>query len=376
MNLRLLEKNLMNVALVHESLITWGGADLVVQKFGEIYPSAPIYTALYDRDQVGRWFEGKEIITSFLQKFPWAIKKHRLFMPFYSVAFESFDLRKYDVVLSSHHLAAKSAITTADTCHICFVHTPLRFAWEFFPEYIESFGSLIRPIMRLFFHYFRMMDASTANRVDYFIANSRNTANRIRKHYRRESVVINSPVQAKNFRVADKTGDYYLAVSRLVPYKRIDIAVEAFNRLGEKLVVVGIGPEMKRLKNMAKSNIEFTGFRSGGELAELYSGCRAFIFPGEEDFGITPLEAQASGRPVIAYGAGGALETVIDNETGRFFHEQTPDALAETVRRFDPDTWDTQKIRQHAEKFDEEVFKENIRNFVSSHFESFKKESR
>ena len=348
----------------------------MVQKFGEIYPSAPIFTALYDRDQVGRWFEGKEIVTSFLQKFPGAINRHRMFMPFYSLAFESFDLRGYDLVLSSHHLAAKSIITTADTCHVCFVHTPMRFAWEFFPEYIQTFGVLMRPFMRLFFHYFRMMDVSTANRVDYFIANSQNTANRIWKHYRRESTVINSPVLAKNFHIAQRTGDYYLTVSRLVPYKRIDLAVEAVDRLDEKLVIVGKGPEMKRLKAMAGPNIEFTGFRTDEELAKLYAECRAFIFPGEEDFGLTPLEAQASGRPVIAYRAGGALETVVEGKTGAFFDEQTPESLAAAVRGFDPDGPDPAAVRAHAERFDEEPFKKKIEEFAAEKYECFKRERR
>lgn len=362
----------MNVALVHEFLITWGGSDLVVQKFCEVYPNAPIYTALFDRAQIGDRFEGRKIVTSFLQKVPFAIKKHRLMMPFFPLAFESFDLTGYDVVLSSHHMAAKSVLTTAATCHISFVHTPMRYAWDFFPEYMAEFGRLAQIPMRLLFHYLRLHDAVSANRVDYFIANARNVARRIMKHYRREAAVIHSPVQCSKFRVADRADDFYLVVSRLVPYKRVDIAVEAFNRIDGKLVVIGSGPELKRLKSMAGPNVEFLGFVPDERMSEYYSKCRAFLFPGEEDFGITPLEAQASGRPVIAYAAGGALETVVEGKTGAFFSEQTPGSLADAIRSFDPDSLDPREIRRHAESFDEEVFKKKISDFVSEKYNEWR----
>ncbi len=364
----------MNIALVHEFLVTWGGADLVLQKFGEIYPDAPMFTAVYDRARMEKYFAGKNIFTSFLQKLPLSTKKHRLFMPFFPLAFESFDLTAYDVVLSSHHMAAKSVITTSETCHICFVHTPMRFAWEFFPRYMSEFGPLTRPLMRLFFHYLRMHDVAAANRVDYYIANSQNTARRIKKHYRRDATVIHSPVVADNFHVADRVDDYYLVLSRLVPYKRVDLAVEAFNRLGRKLVIVGDGPEMRRLKDMAGPNIEFAGFVPPDRVADYYAGCRAFIFPGEEDFGITPLEAQASGRPVVAYGAGGALETVVEGKTGTFFDEQTPGSLAAAVDKFDEKALDPSAVRRHAEEFDVEVYKKRIQKFVLEKYNEFRLE--
>jgi glycosyltransferase involved in cell wall biosynthesis len=354
----------MKVALVHEFLITWGGSDLVVQKFGEIYPEAPIYTALFDKKQIGSRFEGKRIVTSFLQRAPLVLKKHRLFMPFFPIAFENFDLTAYDVVLSSHHMAAKSVITPATTCHISFVHTPMRYAWDYYPEYMAEFGRFMQIPMRLLFHYLRMHDVASANRVDYFIANSANVARRIKKHYRRDATVIHSPVQSKRFHLADKTGDFHLVVSRLVPYKRVDIAVEAFNKLGEKLVIAGSGPEMERLKSMARPNIEFLGFVPDEQLADYYARCRSFIFPGEEDFGITPLEAQASGRPVIAYASGGALETVSGGKTGVFFREQTPESLIAAVKDFSKIEFDPKAIRSHAETFDEEIFKRKIADFV------------
>jgi len=358
----------MKPAIVHEFLITWGGSDLVVQKFCEIFPEAPIYTALFDKKQIGSRFEDKEVLTSFLQKIPWSIKKHRMMMPFFPLAFEAFDLNDYDLILSSHHMSAKSVVIPANSCHISYVHTPMRYAWDHYHQYMSGFGRFTQVPMRLLFHYLRMHDVVSANRVDYFIANSRNTARRIKKHYRRDSVVINAPVQTKRFSIAEKYDDYYLVVSRLVPYKRIDLAVQAFNKLDEKLVIIGSGPETDRLKSMAEGNVEFLGFVPDEEITDYYSKCKAFIFPGEEDFGITPLEAQASGRPVIAYGSGGALETVIDGKTGIHFSDQTPDSLVEAVRSFDEDKFDPKAIRANAELFDEEIFKDKICSFVTGKY--------
>jgi len=208
--------------------------------------------------------------------------------------------------------------------------------------------------------------------VDFFIANAHNVARRIWKHYRRRSTVIHSPIEADRFQISNSIGDYHLIVSRLVPYKRADLAVEAFNRLGEKLIVVGDGPEMKRLKAMARPNVEFLGFVDGEQLAGLYAGCRAFLFPGFEDFGLTPLEAQAAGRPVIAYGAGGALETVVQGKTGAFFPEQTPDSLVQAVRDFDWQSTDPAAVRAHALQFDVAVFRKKIAEFVRDRYEEWK----
>ena len=363
----------MNIALVHEFLVTWGGSDLVAREFCKAFPGAPLHTALYDARVMEPHFQGVSIHTSALQKYPLALKKHRLYMPFFPLAFEQFDFTGYDVVLSSHHMAAKGVVTGADTCHICFVHTPMRYAWDYYHEYMTGFSRFTRPMLRALFHWLRVWDAAAANRVDFFIANAHNVARRIWKHYRRPSAVIHSPIEADRFlNVNSAVGDYYLVVSRLVPYKRVDVAVEAFNRLGIKLVIAGNGPELNRLKSMAKSNIEFIGFVDGGRLAELYAGCRAFIFPGFEDFGLTPLEAQASGRPVIAYGAGGALETVIQHKTGTFFPEQTPDSLAQAVRSFDWQACDPAAMRDHARQFDVAVFRRKISEFVQSKHEEWK----
>lgn len=365
----------MNVALAHEFLVTWGGSDLVAREFCKTFPGAPLHTALYNPAVMDRHFQGVDIRTSALQRWPMALKKHRLYMPFFPIAFEQFDFTGYDLVLSSHHYAAKGVVTGADTCHICFVHTPMRYAWDYYHEYMAGFGRMARPALRWLFHWLRMWDAASANRVDYFIANAHNVARRIWKHYRRPSTVIHSPIEADRFRIGNTIGDYYLVVSRLVPYKRVDLAVQAFSALGEKLVVAGDGPELKRLKAMAGPNVEFTGFVDGKQLENLYSGCRAFLFPGFEDFGLTPLEAQASGRPVIAYGAGGALETVIEGLTGTFFKEQTADSLAEAVRRFDWQSTDPAAVRAHAQQFDTAVFRKKIADFARDRFEEWKASS-
>ncbi|MEW6202232.1 MAG: glycosyltransferase, partial [bacterium] len=251
--------NNLKVALIHEFLITWGGSDLVVQKFSEIFPDAPIFTALYDTKTMQKHFTDRRIVTSFLQRIPFAVRSHRLMMPFFPIAFESFDLNEYDLVLSSHHMAAKGVITLPSTCHICFCHTPMRYAWDFYHKFLTENPPALRFPLRLLFHYLRAWDTATASRVDYFIANSKNIANRIWKYYRRESDIIHSPVETARFRISETKDDFYLVVSRLVSYKRIDLAVEAFNRLGRRLVVVGSGPELKKLKKMARKNVEFTG---------------------------------------------------------------------------------------------------------------------
>lgn len=362
----------MNVALVHEFLITWGGSDFVVQKFAEIYPDAPIYTALYNRKKMEERFEGIDIRTSFLQRIPGGLRRHRYLMPFFPFAFESFDLTEYDLVLSSHHLAAKCVLTTPNTCHVCFCHTPMRYGWDFTHEYVGNMRSLLRLPMRIALHYLRTVDVASSNRVDYYIANSRYVANRIRKYYRREVEVINSPVDASKFHISDQVDDYWLVVSRMVGYKRVDLAVEVFNRLKKKLVVVGTGPELQRIKAMAGPTVEVVGFVPDEELPGYYARCKAFIFPGIEDFGITPLEAQASGRPVIAFRTGGALETVLDGKTGKFFDEQTPEALSDAVVAAEKMEFDPPAIRRHAERFDVEIFKIKIKKFIDEKLEEWK----
>lgn len=363
----------MKIALVHDWLTNMGGAERVVINFKEIYKDAPIYTTLYDPDNLDNELKNINVKTSFLQKPKNLRKGHQRLLPFMPMAFESFDLNEYDVVLSSSSSCAKGVITNPNTMHVCYCHTPMRYAWEYYYEYANEWGlnKLKGKLLKYVMNYMRMWDRVSADRVDYFIANSENVAKRIWKHYRRESVVIHPPVRCKLFNISDIDEDYFLIVSRLVPYKRIDLAVQAFNELGLPLVVIGVGKDLDRLKAMAKNNIKFLGRQPDEVIKEYYSKCRAFVFPGEEDFGITPLEAQASGRPVIAYGKGGALETVVEQRTGVFFKQQTVEDLKDAVSRFQSLSFDKIFIRKHAESFDEKIFEMKIKNFVNEKYNGF-----
>lgn len=294
------------------------------------------------------------------------------------MAFESFNLNDYDVVISSSSSCAKGVITRPDTMHICYCHTPTRYVWEFYYDYIENMdsigakGKLKKALVKYFMNYMRIWDFNASNRVDYFIANSQYVASRIWKHYKRESTVIYPPVDVDKFTPIDVDEDYFLCMSRLVPYKRVDLAVQAFNELGLPLVVIGGGSELEKIKVMAKDNVKVMGRQPDEVVKEYYAKCRAFIFPGEEDFGITPVEAQACGRPVIAYGKGGALETVVDGKTGLFFEEQTVESLKDAILRFQKMKFDKKEIRKHAEEFSVEIFENKIKSFVEEKYEEFK----
>lgn len=366
----------MKVALIHDWLPFMGGAERVLTNFLEIYPTAPIYTPICNRDNLDGILKDADIRTSYLQKGKKEIKNHRNLFPFMPTAIESFNLNEYDIVLSSSSSVAKAVITKPDTLHICYCHSPMRYGWEFSHEYAGKMAGkkgIKAKILSYFLTGIRIWDNVSADRVDYFIANSENVAKRIWKHYRRESVVIHPPVRCSLFNISDVDEDYFLIVSRLQEYKRIDLAVEAFNKLGLPLVIIGDGPDREKLEKMAKPNIKFLGRESDEVIKEHYAKCRAFIFPGEEDFGITPLEAQASGRPVIAYGKGGALETVLNNETGIFFNEQEVESLIKAIEKFDKMNFNKNKIRNHAKMFDEEIFKKKIKKFIDEKNEEFRK---
>lgn len=366
----------MKVALIHDWLPFMGGAERVLTNFLEIYPEAPIYTTICNRDNLDGILKDADIRKSYLQKGRKEIKNHRNLFPFMPTAIESFNLNEYDIVLSSSSSVAKAVITKPDTLHICYCHSPMRYGWEFSHEYAGKMAGkkgIKAKILSYFLTGIRIWDNVSADRVDYFIANSENVAKRIWKHYRRESVVIHPPVRCSLFNISDVNENYFLIVSRLQEYKRIDLAVEAFNELGLPLVIIGDGPDREKLEKMAKPNIKFLGRESDEVIKEHYARCRAFIFPGEEDFGITPLEAQASGRPVIAYGKGGALETVLNNETGIFFNEQKVESLIKAIEKFDKMNFDKNKIRNHAKMFDEEIFKKKIKKFIDEKNEEFRK---
>jgi len=361
----------MRVALVHDYLNQYGGAERVLEAFCEIWPDAPIYTLIYDKDRTGGAFEGRRIKTSFLQKIPFVRSHHRPFMMLMPMAAESFDLAKYDLVISDSASFAKGVITRPKTLHICYCHTPTRYAWDDSHKYIREFGypSLVTKLIPIFMNYLRVWDEAAAQRPDKFIANSQCVAGRIKKYYGQDSVVINPPVKTDFFYVADKTDDFFLAAGRFLPYKRFDLIIRAFNKLRWPLKIVGSGPEQKRLQKMAGPTIEFIGQISDEKLRDLYARCRAFIFPQEEDFGIVAVEAMAAGRPVIAFRSGGALEIIKEGETGIFFEEQSVSSLLAALNRFDENNFEPQKIRAAALAFDRRIFKEKIKNFVQDSWE-------
>jgi glycosyltransferase involved in cell wall biosynthesis len=359
----------MKVALVHDYLNQMGGAERVLMALHEIFPAAPIYTSIYAPEHVDAAFQRMDIRTSFMQKFPLVTKHHQPYLPFYPFAMERLDLRGYDFVLSSSSAFAKGVITRPETMHICYCHTPMRWCWNY-SEYVEreQLGRVARSVLPFLITGLRIWDQTSAMRVDHFIANSPVVAERIKKYYRREAVVIPPPVEANRFPFDPSSvlEDYFLIVSRLVPYKRVDLAIEACNRLQLPLVIIGGGRDLEPLRRLAGPTIRFLGHLSDTEVLHYYTHCRALLFPGEEDFGITPLEAQAAGRPVIAYGAGGALASVIDGVTGKFFHEQTVESLATVLATFNEQKFSPESIRNHALEFDTPRFQRRILQFIEA----------
>lgn len=375
----------MKVALVHDHLAQDGGAEKVLQVFAGMYPEAPIYTLLYEKNNANKNYKGKKIETSVIQKLPGGVKHYQWYLPFMPVAVEFFDLNEYDLVISDTSSFAKGVITSPHTLHVCYCHTPTRYLWSDTHQYINElkYNKWMKKIISLVLNRIRMWDKLAADRVDVFIANSKTVQKRITKYYRRDSVVIYPPVETERFSLASvdpikQEKPYFLIGCRLAPYKRVDITIEAFKSLGEeyRLKIFGDGVDMKRLKKIAgdSSNIEFIGRVSDEEKAELYRNALAFINPQEEDFGITPVEAMASGRPVLAYRQGGATETVKEGETGLFFDEQTSEAIAAIVHKFYTKTkegeyhWDSAAIRRHAEGFSVANFKRQITEFISQHY--------
>ncbi|MBI2841767.1 MAG: glycosyltransferase [Armatimonadetes bacterium] len=355
----------MKVAIVHDYLNQMGGAEKVVEVFHDMFPSSPIFTSVYIPEAVSERFREADIRTSFVQNLPLVRKLARHYLASYPYAFELFDFSGYDVVLSSSSAFAKGIITGPDTCHICYCHTPMRFAWDYH-AYIERerFSAPVRFVLPYVVHRVRRWDEITANRVDHYIANSHEVERRIRKYYRRNARVISPPAETHRFRVTEQDDGYFVIISRLLAYKRLDIAIEAANMLHVPLKIVGTGRDEKRLKSLAGPTVEFVGRLVDGELVDCLQRSRALIFPGREDFGIVPVEAMACGKPVIAYGRGGALDTVIDGVTGVLFDDQTPDSLAEAIRLFRPDDFDPYTIRRHAEAFDVSVFHRKMMDFI------------
>jgi len=350
----------LNIALVHEWITNVAGSEKVLLAMKELFPKAPIFTAVFDEKRAPI-FKKFEIHTSFLQNIPFMKKSRELMIPLTPFAFEQFDLSKFDLVISSTTMAAKGVITKPGTIHVSYCHTPPRYLWE--PQVDPRakkgrFGWLRASIS----HKMRIWDRLAADRVDYFMANSKYIANRIKKYYKRDALVIYPPVDIECFKPIEdgNISDYYLFVSRLIDYKKCDLVIKAFNELNLPLKVIGYGPDEDALKNIANENIEFLGPKFGAELNSYYCKAKAFVFAAEEDFGIVPVEAMAAGRPVIAYGVGGTGESVIDGKTGVLFPEQTVESLSEAVRKFEGLTFDSREIRRHAEKFSAARFKKEL----------------
>jgi len=350
------------VALVHDWLTGQRGGEKVLEVFTEIFPEAPIYTLFHFLGSQIENIEKRTIHTSFLQKMPFLRKRYRWYLQFYPLAVELFDLQDYDLVISSSHCVAKGAIPRADALHISYIHSPVRYAWNQYFAYFsaDQLGFFSRRLIPPLIHRLRLWDVASTSRVDYFLANSKTVARRIYRYYRRTADVLHPPVDTEFFLPDSQQGDYYLLVSALVPYKRIDLAIETFNRNGLKMKIVGQGPDYKKLKKAANRNIEFLGYLSSQELRQAYQGAKALLIPGEEDFGINSLEAQACGIPVIAYGRGGATETVIPQESGLFFLELTPRSLQTALDKFQGIAFNKSIIRANALTFSRDLFKEKV----------------
>ncbi|MDO8558573.1 MAG: glycosyltransferase [bacterium] len=359
----------MRVALVHDYLTELGGAERVLQALCELFPYAPIYTLIYDERSTRGLFKDRRIHTSFLQRMPYAKTRHRNYAWLMPLAAEQFDLAKYDLVISDSASYAKGIVTKPHTVHISYCHTPIRYAWDDSHRYVKEFGAplFLRHLIPFFLNYLRIWDKEAALRVDAFIANSSFVKERIRKYYRVDAQVIHPPVDIEFFSAEKrKVQDYFLAAGRLVAYKRFDLAIRAFNELQLPLVVAGEGPELKRLKNISGKTITFAGHVSDQDLRSLYTGARALIFPQEEDFGITAVEAMAVGCPVIAYRGGGALENIVEGKTGIFFDHERPGTLSKAVEQFSKTQFDSDVIREHAQKFSKEMFKQKMQEVIAN----------
>lgn len=354
------------IALIHDWLTGMRGGEKVLEVLCELFPDATLFTLVHKKGSVSPTIENMKIRTSIIQLFPSSESRYQYYLPLMPFAIERFNLNEFDLVISSSHAVAKGVRVRKDAIHICYCHTPMRYIWDQYENYFGKGKSNFpaRMAMRFFKNYLQRWDIESSIGVNYFIANSKNVQERIKRIYNRDSEVIYPPVETSRFKVSTRDDGYFLIVSALVPYKRIDLAVEAFNEIGERLVIVGVGSELEKLKNSAKPNIEFHGWVSDEKLADYYTDCKALIFPGEEDFGIVPLETMASGKPVIAFAKGGALETVVENQTGIFFKEQNKESLIDAVRRFSSEMFNPNEIHRHALGFDKKIFKDKIQTYI------------
>ncbi len=369
----------MKKALVHDWFRDFGGAEKCIESFTNIWDDFNIYGLIdflsdNDREII---LKGKFAHTSFIQKLPNAKVKYRYYLPFFPFAIEQFDLSGYDLILSSSHAVAKGILTHSNQLHISYVHTPIRYAWDLYHQYLKESGldkGLKGKLAKYFLHKIRIWDMSTINRVDHYIANSHYIARRIKKVYGKESTVIYPPVDVEKFNLHEKKDEFYLTASRMVPYKKIDLIVEAFSKTDKKLIVIGTGPDMEKIKAKAGKNIELLGYQDDHVLISMMQKAKAFVFAAEEDFGIAPVEAQACGTPVICLGKGGTKETVLDMITGVHFMDQRVDALLMAIEKFEKniDIFEPQNIRTHAFQFSRKRFEYEIKEFIENKYNMFK----
>lgn len=355
------------VAVIHDWLTGMRGGERVLEAILRLFPAADIFTLIHQPDRVSELINNRKVTESSIARMPFGRSHYRSWLPLFPWAIESFDLKGYDFILSSSHCVAKGVIPPPDAMHISYVHSPMRYVWDMQNEYFENEGFIKRNAGSFAAHYLRQWDVSSSNRVDRFIANSGHVRNRIIKYYRRDATVIHPPVDIDAFQVGSGEGGYFLTASALVPYKRIDLAIMACERLGRPLKILGSGPEYPRLRALAGRMTEFLGTVKYRDLPSIYAGAAAFIHPAEEDFGIAPLEAQAAGRPVIAFGRGGALETIVasgDHPTGAFFERPTVDSLMSRLKVFTPDRFSPDDCRRNALRFAPAVFDERMREYL------------
>jgi glycosyltransferase involved in cell wall biosynthesis len=353
-------------ALVHHWFVGLAGAERVCEALCDVIKAPDLFALVANLSTMPLALRKLRLVTSFVQGLPRSTRWYRYYAPLFPLAVESFDLSAYDLVISSDANMVKGVITKPETCHICYCHSPMRYAWNLTHEHLGDPRSIRYWIKALGLHYLRLWDYSASSRVDYFVANSMTVRSRIWKYYRRDASVIYPPCDIDFFARESKIDDFYLFVGRLVSYKRADVAINAFSQSGRRLIVVGEGPEENRLKSRAAKNVELLGRISDDQLAELYASCKALIFPGEEDFGLVPVEAQACGRPVIAFRRGGALESVVEGETGLFFNHQTPEELNTVVADFERhmDRFRPEAARRNAERFSKERFQREMAVFI------------
>jgi glycosyltransferase involved in cell wall biosynthesis len=365
-----MQKKNPRVAIVHDFLLKLGGAERVTKVLADMYPDAPIYTLLYDEEAVKKDFPASRVVTSYLQKLPKFIRsKHVLLLRHFPSAIESFDFSEFDVVICSSNSFAHGVVTNLNTTQICYYHSPMRYVWDWYNEYFEDlkYGSFKKFVAKIFLSKIRLWDQLAAKRPQINIANSENVKRRIQKYYHKNAVVIYPPVDISKFKPVKNHEDFFLIVSTLTPYKQIALAIKFFNKIGKKLVIVGEGKQAAELKSISAKNIQFLGRKSDKAVAALMARCRGFIFPGEEDFGITPVEAMASGRPVFAYGHGGVVESVIDKKTGIFFKDPTIESFEQGFAKFL--SWEKKYFKpidavNRAKLFSREKFENNMRNEV------------